>query len=90
MKEQEYNHIYDKLIKHPMYDERFFKTYDEFLIFCKKDYSNLKGLQKLVLSPEIEFKQVITNTYCEYFLTHDAKGEINKPITYWKFSYFKR
>ena len=31
-----YKKVYNEIILDPLYDNKFFKTYDEFLLFCEK------------------------------------------------------
>ena len=36
-----YKKVYNDIILDPLYDKKFFATYDEFLLFCEKDYINI-------------------------------------------------
>ena len=42
-----YKKTYDDIIKHPSYSNNYFSNYEEFLLFCEKDFSNKSGLSKL-------------------------------------------
>ena len=79
--------LYQDIITHELYNKKYFSNYDEFILFCNKDYTNITGLELLVKMPELEFRKIIESKLCEYHLTHDDIGEPNKPITYFKYTY---
>lgn len=82
-----YKKTYNDIIKHPLYSNNYFSNYEEFLLFCEKDFSNQSGVNKLFTLPQIQFQQIISTKLCEYYLSIDTKGDPNPPITYFRYSW---
>ena len=79
-----YKKVYNEIILDPLYDKIFFETYDEFLLFCEKDYT---GLQELFMCRQIKLQKLISDKIITNTLKKDH--ETNGPITYLKFVYRK-
>ena len=79
LKNRAYVYAYNCILLHPLYDKNFFSNYSKFKEFCEKNLSDNK------------LKKIISDKICEYYLSHNSKtGEINEPITYFKFVYRKK
>ena len=77
-----YKKVYNEIILDPLYDKIFFETYDEFLLFCEKNYT---GLQELFMCRQIKLQKIISNKITTNILKKDYGN--NEPITYLKFVY---
>jgi hypothetical protein len=90
-KDKAYMCVYDNIQQHHLYDKKFFSNYDEFKEFCEKDLSSKSQLFKLTMYEYIKLKKVVSDSICEYYLTHNSEtGELNKPITYFKYTYRRK
>ena len=77
-----YKKVYNEIILDPLYDKIFFETYDEFLLFCEKDYT---GLQELFMCRQIKLQKIISDKIITNILKKDY--ETNGSITYLKCVY---
>lgn len=85
---QAYKYVYEQILTSSLYDCKFFSTFEEFELFCEKDFSNKTGLAKLFSQPEIQLANEIVNKLREYYLTYDKQTcKPNEPITYFKCVY---
>lgn len=79
-----YMYVYNDILTHHLYDQKYFSTYAEFREFCKKDFNEPVMLYAGAL------QQAITEKIREYYLTHNSKtGKPNEPITYFKYTFRK-
>ena len=80
-----YKSVYDELISEKQ--DEYFNSYEDFLLFCKKDFSKESkktGLRQLVLLPQIELQKNII----EKLQTKTLSCKFDK-ITYFKYVYIK-
>ncbi len=77
-----YIEVYNEIINDEDYDKKYFSNYDEFIIFCNKDFSQYKELTLLVHMPEIKFANKIANMIIQKTFSADK----NKQITYFKYT----
>jgi len=90
-KDKAYMYVYNNIQQHRLYDKIFFSNYDEFKEFCEKDLNGKSHLHKPIMHQYIELKKVVSDAICEYYLTHNSEtGELNKPITYFKYTYIRK
>jgi len=82
-KNQIYLRVYKEIIKSDLYEEKYFKSYDEFLLFCQKDFSKCAGLELLVKTPQIKLSDIIVKKICQYTL----ESQTNEPVTYFRVRY---